>query len=741
MAGHGKSKPDKRVPSNTTTSRRETLPVSFFGELKRRNVFRVGIAYGVTTWVLLQITDVIAPLLELPDWAPKLIFLILAIGFFPALIFAWAFELTPEGLKREKEVDRDESITRQTGRKLDLAIIGILAIAVVLLLVDRQTGQAPTDVIRESAASSKSIAVLPFVNMSSDPEQEYFSDGITEEILNSLAAVKELKVAGRTSSFAFKGQNEDLRKIGDTLGVEHILEGSVRKADTQVRITAQLIQVEDGFHLWSETYDRELNNVFAIQEEIATAILGELRATLLDEEVEAFESQRTDPEVYDLYLLAKQRMYSRTQQTIESAVDLLDEAIAKDSSYAPAYAQRAIATMLLSDRTYGTTPEAEAQRQGKRFSDRALELDRNLAEAWAATGLYYSNRPGEYSQAVDALTRALDLNPNLIDASNWLYVALSNMGEVSALPALIESMIEKDPLYRPAFGNGVQTFNDFGMPEKAQALIDRFTTFDPNDPQLLQSHALHLFYRGDTAEGFDMARRSIELAPTDSVARFVWSVALLQSHEISRLAEEGQDGFRIDALDAIGNRDAAFEVARGMATEGYLDGLFRLLVRSGRYKELTDYVAERWPTLDDFARNYTPNGSGYPIMADLAIAYREQDNMREFDQAMAYIAGAKDELTEQGIDNFVFMLENAKYYALAEDDETALDWLEQSVEHGLQAYAPMVESWPALASLQDNPRFIELEAKMIANINEDRVALGMDPIDPYTEFWQSPDSR
>jgi len=305
---HGQTEPRKQAHDAISAACSRPRNVSFFGELKRRNVFRVGIAYAITAWVLLQIVDVITPLLELPEWAPKLIFVILAIGFFPALIFAWAFELTPEGLKREKEVDRSESITDQTGKRLNRMIIGVLGVAVVLLLVDRFVGSGSPVAPEVVATGSKSIAVLPFVNMSSDNEQEYFSDGITEEILNSLAAVKELKVAGRTSSFAFKGQNDDLRKIGDTLGVDHILEGSVRKAGATVRITAQLIQVDDGFHMWSDTYDRELTDVFAIQEEIATEILKQLRATLLDEELQAFEMQRTDPEVYDLYLLAKQRM-------------------------------------------------------------------------------------------------------------------------------------------------------------------------------------------------------------------------------------------------------------------------------------------------------------------------------------------------------------------------------------------------------------------------------------------------
>jgi len=220
--------------------------LKIYTELSRRNVFRVGIAYAVASWVLLQIVDVISPIFELPAWAPKLIFVILAIGLVPALIFAWAFEMTPEGLKKESEVDRTTSMVGTTGRKLNFVITGFLVLAVALLLVERQlkpvvVAEAEPEVVVQEVPAIKSIAVLPFVNMSSDAEQEFFSDGITEEILNSLASVKELKVAGRTSSFAFKGQSQDLRHIGDALGVNHILEGSVRKAGAQVRITAQLI--------------------------------------------------------------------------------------------------------------------------------------------------------------------------------------------------------------------------------------------------------------------------------------------------------------------------------------------------------------------------------------------------------------------------------------------------------------------------------------------------------------------
>jgi TolB-like protein len=246
-----------------------------FEELKRRNVFKVGTAYVVLAWLLAQVTDIFLEPFGAPEWVIKTILLLLIIGFPLALLFAWAFELTPEGLKKEKDVDRSQSITHETGQKLNFAIIFILVLALGYFAIDKfvlepqrkaeTARQSASPVAEPDTSSDKSIAVLPFVNMSEDAGNEYFSDGISEEILNSLAKVKDLKVAGRTSSFAFKGRDQDLRQIGDALGVNHILEGSVRKAGAKVRITAQLIQVEDGFHLWSETYDRELTDVFAIR--------------------------------------------------------------------------------------------------------------------------------------------------------------------------------------------------------------------------------------------------------------------------------------------------------------------------------------------------------------------------------------------------------------------------------------------------------------------------------------------
>ena len=270
--------------------------MSLFSELKRRNVFRVAVAYVVMSWLLLQVADVLLQAFAVPDWAFRLIFLVLAIGLVPVVIFAWAFELTPEGLKRDSEVDRSQSIAPETGRKLNYLTIAMVLIGIaVVLLQPRLLPEAEQPAVAATnettieapppapAANTRSIAVLPFVNMSAEKENEYFADGLSEELLNQFAQIPDLQVAGRTSSFSYKGKNEDLRVIGTTLGVANVLEGSVRRQGDQVRVTAQLIRVEDGFHLWSETYDRTMDDVFAIQDDISRNVADAMKIVLDDE--------------------------------------------------------------------------------------------------------------------------------------------------------------------------------------------------------------------------------------------------------------------------------------------------------------------------------------------------------------------------------------------------------------------------------------------------------------------------
>jgi TolB-like protein len=322
--------------------------LSFLGELKRRNVFRVAGVYAVVGWLLVQVAASLEEAIGLPAWFDGLVVALLAIGFPIGLIFAWAFELTPDGIKRTAAVDAAESVTAQTGSKLDIVLVlALLMFTGAMLLPKFFSADQLPGIVTGSSAAAASIAVLPFADLSPDSNQEYFADGISEELLNVLAKVNGLKVAGRTSSFAFKGRNEDLREIGRVLDVAHILEGSVRSQGDKVRVTAQLIQVSDGFHLWSETYDGDLSDIFAVQDDIASRILVALKGQLQVEEAPIVAPvQRANVTAYGLFLEARDLIFSRDPANMERALTLLDEAISIDPGYAPAYASRAKALVL-----------------------------------------------------------------------------------------------------------------------------------------------------------------------------------------------------------------------------------------------------------------------------------------------------------------------------------------------------------------------------------------------------------
>ena len=325
--------------------------MSFFEELKRRNVIRVAVAYGVGAWFILQLSDVVLENISAPEWVMQTIMLILLIGFPLAVIFAWAFEMTPEGLKKEKDVDRSQSITNVTGRKLDRMIIGILTLAVGYLLIDKlvlqdvptppePAGIAATEItapVEDAAESSPSVAVLPFVNMSGDKENEYFSDGLTETLLHMLAQLPDLRVAARTSSFAFKDQNKSVSDIAATLGVAHILEGSVQKSGERVRITAQLIRADDGFHVWSQNYTRPLDDIFAIQDEIANDVASALDASLLSNSARPLRGVETSNlTAYDSYLKGLEQQAIFSYASLSAAESHFKQALARDPSFTDA---------------------------------------------------------------------------------------------------------------------------------------------------------------------------------------------------------------------------------------------------------------------------------------------------------------------------------------------------------------------------------------------------------------------
>jgi len=713
--------------------------MTLYEELKQRNVVRVGIAYVVIGWFLAQIAEFAFENFGAPDWVLKSVVVVLMLGLPLALFFAWVYEITPEGVKKESEIDRSTSVAGEKGQILNVIIAMSLVLAVVLLLTDRFTG-GPDEVQLEAADTAvstqdvtNSIAVLPFVNMSSDEEQEFFSDGITEEILNSLASIKGLKVARRTSSFAFKGQNDDLRRIGDALGVNHILEGSVRKSGDQVRITAQLVQVDNGFHVWSETYDRKLVDIFAIQDEIANEILRQLKTRLVGDAAKPAEARRTDPDVYALYLKAKQRIYTRIGSEIETAVEELDQAIQLDTQYAPVFAQRGIATQLLSEEQYGDIPNLEANRRGKRFIDNALKLDPNHADAWAALGLYYGKDTATLEDSIDALAKALELNPNSIDASNWLQISLSDIGDLTGALEILEEMTNRDPLYRPAFSNAMQMFNSAGQPEKAEALLERMTAFDPDNPDIILARATHYLFSGRAGESLSLMEKRRDMGEMSGIANVYLSVGLTRTGQFERATEEGSPFLKVLPLYNVGRKDEAYELAYRFAGEGSLGDLFTLFIREGRDRDLTDFLEERWPSVAAFAEENPGSEFGYDDLSQVAFAYMRQGNDERFEDAMMRIDQHFEKMQSQGVDNFAFSSSLAMHSAMRGDIDSAFDYLNSAIDRGWATAGEPTVVEPRLTLMADDPRFELARATMLMTLNRDREIVGLPPFGDYSQ--------
>ena len=428
--------------------------MSFFNELKRRNVFKVSIAYIVMAWLVMQVADVILNNITAPEWVFRVILLLLGIGFPFAVFFAWEFELTPQGLKREHEVDRSQSITTQTGRKLDFMIIGVLVLALGYFAYDKivlttarnaalvvATTQAVTEqATAESVGSAepeKSIAVLPFVNMSSDEEQEYFSDGLSEEILNLLTKIPGLKVIGRTSSFAFKGKNEDLRSIGQALGVNTVLEGSVRKSGERVRITAQLVDVSDGSHIWSETYDRTMTDIFAVQDDVAAAIIDALQIHVGTNPTRGRPTENMD--AYALFLKARVSLNAYEPRDAEAFVL---KAIELDPQFAEAYEMLAISYWYQSGWFIKTE---EGQKLTGEAAAKALALDPDLvfAQALFATG---NVETYSFLVEIEAFERAVREEPGKTEVLDALVWDLLEAGYLREALRVAERFVALEPL-------------------------------------------------------------------------------------------------------------------------------------------------------------------------------------------------------------------------------------------------------------------------------------------------------
>jgi len=705
-----------------------------FEELKRRNVIRVAVAYVVATWLVLQVADLVLENIAAPDWVMQVFMLVFALGFPLALVFSWAYELTPEGLKPEREVDRDRSITGATGRRLDMATIGMLVAVLIFVgyersIVSEQGVEAPVAVTQ---GDENSIAVLAFDDLSPEGDQAYFARGLSEELLNVLAQVGDLKVAGRTSSFAFQGQNKDLREIGELLNVAHILEGSVRKAGNRIRVTAQLIKASDGFHVFSETYDRDLSDIFAVQDEIAQSITSALLTEIVGMEFVA-NATPTDPETYEMYLLARQRIHSRDESQMKEALSMLERALEIDPNYAPAIAQKALATFLLSDVAYGETPIDVALPAAIKLVEEALALDDQLAEAHAINGLLLDEQL-RFDESVVATKRALELNPTLSDAANWLSNTYAATNRRRESRAILEQIVKRDPTYGPAFGNLTTDYTRSGDYDQADALITRVSRIVGDNYETKRARGVVFIMRGEMSDAVREFQLVYAENPNATALKMWYGFALLGVADYETLAEVGLPEHRMLALAALGHEDEALRTMSEIDVKNsYAQRVLRdigvVFNANNSSQEFIEYVNEQFGSLEKLLETHPVAvawGAGY--LSDLAYAYLQAGDEVTFRLLLEKMRSALDVQSEDGTDNWVSRLGEAQYAALQGDVEGAVSALQYAVDGGFRIANGL--DIPVFDGIRNEPRLIEMAQAMADHVDAERAKLGMPPYRP-----------
>ena len=561
--------------------------MSFFAELKRRNVFKVAAAYIIVSWLIMQAGDTLAPALHLPDWVNSMLAFFLILGFPLAMFFAWAYEMTPEGLKKEKDVDRSQSITHVTGQKLNNAIIGVLVVALGFFAIDKfvlapkrdaELVQATRTEVAESAETgpaekatepagpaAKSIAVLPFINMSEDGANEYFSDGLTEELLNLLAKIPDLKVAARTSSFQFKGKTGDIETIAEQLKVANVLEGSVRKSGNQVRITAQLIRADSGFHLYSETFDRTLDDVFGIQDEISAAVVDALKIKLLGA---APKSVEVNPEAYALYLQGRYFYARRTGTDWEKAARAYEQALQINPDYAAAWAGLSRVYASQAGATYIDLHPGYAQ--ARQAAQKALALDSALPDSYLAEATIQMSYDWDWAGAEASLKHALELAPGLADAVTEMGLLQRYLGDLDQAVALERRAVELDPLSLRGLHALGMALIYAGQLDEADQVYQRLLTLNSEMPTANQARARVLQLKGRPQEA---------LAIAEQEADPFWSEygRLIAFYALGRTDEADN---RLPGFIEQNQHDSAFQIAQIYGFRGDDDKVFEWLDRA-----------------------------------------------------------------------------------------------------------------------------------------------------------------
>ena len=494
---------------------------NFFAELKRRHVYRVAIAYGVVAWLLIQVATQVLPFFEVPNWIVRLVVMVTILGLPIALVVAWAFEMTPEGLKRAAEVVPNEDVPRWSKRRFVALIISVAILAAGVPLVHLSRIK-PTFLSRDAASlvSQKSIAVLPLLNEGGSRNDEYFSDGLSEELIAALAQVKGLKVIGRSSSFRFKDRNEDSKSIGEKLGVSTLLEGTVRKNGDRVRIVAELVNAADGSELWSGTFDRELKDIFALQAEIAEAVATSLKLTLLGTEDDSAKTIATKSvEAHNAYLQGHFYFQRRDLEGYLKAVSFFNQATDFDPKYALAYAECSQASTWIGD--LSSEKQKDAWSKAARDGERAVAIEPKLSEAHAALGWVRFFIEWRFDEGLAELRRAQQLAPWNPTANDLLAPVVVYLGQFQEAEKLARQAIEHDPLAYQARQSLARLLFVQGKLNDAEAAARKAAELQPT---AAGSHRWQVFVAIERGDG-DAALREVELEPNERYQRFELALA------------------------------------------------------------------------------------------------------------------------------------------------------------------------------------------------------------------------
>jgi TolB-like protein/Tfp pilus assembly protein PilF len=585
---------------------------NFFVELKRRNVYKVGVAYIVAGWALSQGIAQVFPVFDVPNWVVRLIVLLIILGLPVALVLTWMFEITPQGILRTETADAmPGAVQRKKHAWIYVVVIGGL-LSIGLFFLGRYTAQTP----RQSEAATgpvleKSIAVLPFDNLSGDPDNAYFTEGVQDEILTRLAKVADLKVIARTSTQKFKGTPENLPEIAKQLGVMNILEGSVQKANDQVRVNVQLINALTYAHLWADTYDRRFNDIFAVESEIAKNVADALQAKLTGSEKSSIAKAPTeDPEAYDLYLKGRFFWNKRSGTDLRKAIEYFNQAIAKDPNYALAYAGLADSYLLLPN--YGSASTQESLPPARAALKKALELDDSLAEAHASSGLL-ATFECRLERAITDFERAIQLKPNYATAHHWLMFGRLSLGHM-------DQAIEEGK---------------------------RAVKLDPLSPIINADFAWTYFCarRFDKAER--QARKTLEIDPQFFLAHYYLGQVLQFKGHLGEAIAEFQK-----AVDLNGDPDSLGMLGQAYARNGQKDEAQKVLLRLNEEAK-SRYVApyatalvylglgEKERALDDLERAYQRGDTNYLFVIRVDPMLDDLRGHPRFDALVQKIVGGK----------------------------------------------------------------------------------------------------